>query len=99
MARSQGERAMINIHISDNAITLTGHAEYAPTGRDIVCAGISALHYALTAYLGQFNAYKIDIKNLSSKQKGAVDSFVLGAEGIAETYPECVAVRDDRAKP
>ena len=90
---------MIEINIQDDSITIEGHAKYADKGHDIVCAGISALYYALTVYLGQIDAYKIDIKNLTEKQKGAVDSFVLGAEGIAETYPECVAVRDDRAKP
>ena len=90
---------MIEITIQDDTITIQGHAKYANIGHDIVCAGISALHYALTVYLGQIDAKTIDIKNLSEKQKGAVDSFILGATAIALSYPLCVTVRDDRAKP
>lgn len=90
---------MIEVIFSDETIEIKGHANYADKGHDIVCAGISALHYALTVYLGQIDAYKINIKNLTEKQKGALDSFILGVTAIAESYPLCVKVRDGRAKP
>ena len=32
-------------------ITAVGHAEHAPRGQDIVCAGVSALLYGFIAYL------------------------------------------------
>ena len=32
-------------------LTAVGHAEYASRGRDVVCAGISALLYGFVAYL------------------------------------------------
>lgn len=32
-------------------IHAVGHAEYAPRGKDVVCAGVSALLYGFVAYL------------------------------------------------
>ena len=34
---------MIKITITDNQISVIGHAEYAPHGQDIVCAAVSNL--------------------------------------------------------
>lgn len=43
---------MIKIHIDDDNQTLivTGHADYAEKGKDIVCAGVSALVQTLELY-------------------------------------------------
>lgn len=44
---------MINIVCDPGkAMTISGHAEYAPKGLDIVCAAVSALYYTLTALPG-----------------------------------------------
>lgn len=39
--------------ISDagHTLKLAGHAEYAETGKDIVCAGVSSIVYALVGFL------------------------------------------------
>ena len=46
---------MIRIRITrwDSGLEIfaEGHAEYAPAGHDIVCAGVSALLYGFVAYL------------------------------------------------
>lgn len=43
---------MIKIHIDEDSLTLivTGHAEYAPKGNDVVCAGVSTLVQTLGEY-------------------------------------------------
>ena len=43
---------MIKIHIDEDNQTLivTGHADYAEKGKDIVCAGVSALAQTLEMY-------------------------------------------------
>lgn len=34
---------MINIYLTKNSITIDGHADYAESGKDIVCAAVSAV--------------------------------------------------------
>lgn len=31
-------------HGDERTLTITGHANYAPKGKDIVCAGVSAIY-------------------------------------------------------
>lgn len=94
---------MIEIHHHDNGITLKGHAHYAPPGKDIVCAGISTLVQTLIQSIEELTADKIqysmspgtvDIKhgNLSEHARLLVDSFFVGAQMIAEAYPDNVKV-------
>lgn len=42
---------MVNITINKNGLTAVGHALFAPKGKDIVCAGISAI------IIGGLNAF------------------------------------------
>jgi len=34
-------------------VIISGHANYAPEGEDIVCSAVSALFYALAGYLAR----------------------------------------------
>lgn len=34
---------MIKVHINGNNIIITGHADFAPAGKDIVCASVSSI--------------------------------------------------------
>ena len=42
---------MIRVQFDGAQVTVSGHAGYAPAGRDIVCAAVSALVYALAGRL------------------------------------------------
>ena len=42
---------MIRVRFDGAQMTVSGHARYAPAGRDIVCAAVSALVYALAGRL------------------------------------------------
>lgn len=92
---------MIVITHSNNGITIKGHANYAPHGQDIVCAGVSALIQTLIQSIEELTADKIkysmspgtvDIKfrNLSKDAQLLVDSFFVGVQMTANTYPQHV---------
>lgn len=62
---------MINItyHRKYNRVTIDGHADYAPKGEDIVCAGVSALAMTLGENVrwmeekGYLQSSKVDISD------------------------------------
>ena len=92
---------MTTITRTADGITIAGHAGYAKAGQDIVCAGISTLAQTLIASIEELTEDKItyhispgtvDIKhgNLSEQAQLLVNSFFVGVELIANTYPENV---------
>lgn len=94
---------MIVITKYDNRITVKGHANYAQLGQDIVCASVSTLVQVMIASIEQMTDDKIeysiqpgmvDIKfgNLSEKAQLLVSSFFIGAQMIAEQYPNNVKI-------
>lgn len=69
---------------------ITGHADLAPHGKDVVCAGVTTLMQTLIQSIADLTEDKIeysvspgraDIKygNLSEKAKTLVDSFSLAS--------------------
>lgn len=94
---------MIEVSRSDSGITISGHAHYAEPGKDIVCAGVSALVQTLIQSIEELTADKIqyvmspgtaDIKfrDLSEHAQLLVGSFFVGVEMIASEYPDNVKV-------
>ena len=97
---------MIRIHYDydrdHHHLHIAGHAGYAPAGSDIVCAGVSALSFALLGYLRQTNAAVEETAcsrgalMLRCKGGGQADSAfsmaLAGYQIIAETYPQHVEV-------
>ena len=94
---------LIVINIQMDEITITGHAGYAPQGKDIVCAGISALAQSLIKSLQTLTIDKIECvlnpghtrikyKNLSGTAITLIDSFFVGVKMIADDYPDHVRV-------
>lgn len=85
-----------NIH----SLTLLGHANYEEYGKDIVCAGISALVQALIGWLEE-NYYKASFVSVDSKEGEVIISCEggeelaavfhmasIGLEQIADSYPD-----------
>lgn len=92
---------MIKISHYSNRITLIGHANYAPIGQDIVCAGVSSLVQTLIQSIEEMTTDKIEyvmkpgtvhIKygNLSEQAQLLIDSFFIGIRLIADEYPDHV---------
>ncbi len=77
-----------------------GHAGYAEKGKDIVCAGVSALYYALTEGVRRQAPDAVSVSrksvtiHLSSTAAAAVSEAVTaGLIAIAEAYPRHLSVR------
>ena len=98
---------MIVIERNKDSIKLSGHANYAPAGQDIVCAGVSVLIQTLIQSVETLTTDEIeynmqpgtvDIKFwcLSDLTKALIDAFFIGAEGIAEGYPDNVKIISER---
>ena len=95
---------MIEVRIRPERIEIFGHAGYAEPGKDIVCAGVTALTQTLIQSIENLTDNKIEYRispgkveveyrNLSEKSKTLVDSFFVGICLIAEEFPEYVKVR------
>ena len=94
---------MIVVERHKDGITVNGHANYAPSGQDIVCAGVSILTQTLISSIEELTTDKIqysvspgtvDIKhgNLSGSAQALVDSFFIGIKMIADEYPKNVKI-------
>lgn len=90
---------MIVVNITQGGLTVDGHAGYAETGNDIICAAVSALAHGLVHSLDALTedqiSYRIrdghiDIKyeNLSEQGKLLIDSFFIAVSDIQMTYGE-----------
>lgn len=90
---------MIVVNITQTGLTVDGHAGYAETGNDIICAAVSALAqgliHSLDALTDDRISYRvmdghIDIKyeNLSEQGKLLIDSFFIAVSDIQMTYGE-----------
>lgn len=88
---------MIVVCIAQDGLTVDGHAGYAETGKDIICAAVSALSQTLIRSMQALTEDEIDLemahghiniryKNLSECGKLLVDSFFIGISGIANAY-------------
>ena len=90
---------MITVTVTPYGLTVDGHAGYAKTGNDIICAAVSALTqeliHALQALtedpvIYQITDGHIDIQYRDLSERGAllVDSFFLAVSDIQLTYGE-----------
>lgn len=88
---------MIVVNITQTGLTVDGHAGYAETGNDIICAAVSALAqgliHSLDALTDDRISYRvmdghIDIKyeNLSEQGKLLIDSFFIAVSDTQMTY-------------
>lgn len=90
---------MIKVTVTCNKVIIKGHSGYAESGKDIVCAGVSALFYAFLGYLKkrgllkEFRADKGDSFVVFDRDcKEALIMFKEGVSAIAESYPENVTI-------
>lgn len=94
---------MIAVSVRKDEIQISGHANYAEEGKDVVCAGVTALTQTLVKSIEDLTEDKIeydispgraDIKyrNLSEKAKTLVDSFFIGICMIADEFPDNVRI-------
>ena len=94
---------MIAVCVREDRITVSGHAGFAEAGKDIVCAGVTALIQTLIKSIGDLTEDKIEYeispgradihyRNLSEKGKLLVDSFFIGICLIVNEFPDHVRI-------
>lgn len=94
---------MIAVSVRKDKITVSGHAGYAEAGKDIVCAGVTALTMSLVKSLNDLTDDKIEYEispgrvdihcgNLAEAGKLLVDSFFIGICLIADEFPDYVRI-------
>ena len=82
-------------------LEITGHAEHGPAGQDIVCAGVSAISWALLGYLdgrglledawADKGAMGLDIRE-DERARAALELAMTGYQQLREKYPQNVEV-------
>lgn len=94
---------MIEVKRNNSGLSIAGHANYAPSGQDIVCAGVSTLAQTLVVSISEMTTDDIrydiqpglvEIKygNLSKDAQLLIGSFFVGIELIANNYPDYVRI-------
>lgn len=94
---------MIVVNVQEDGITVSGHAGFAETGKDIVCAGVTALTQTLISSIKGLTEDEIEYdvspgradihyRNLSEEGILLVDSFFIGICMIADEFPDCVRI-------
>lgn len=97
---------MIRINVKDTGVTVSGHAQRLPgasPGHNIICAGVSAL--TLTLIEGLREVADIEIQesvrpgstiiswpDLNEIGRALVRTYVLGLEGIRDSYGEITII-------
>lgn len=90
---------MITVKTGPGVLEVQGHAGWGPRGQDIVCAGASALVYALAGYLeetGDLLGCRLEPGYALVQGRG--EAFRVAEKGLrmlAEAYPGAVEVRGD----
>ena len=86
----------------EHKLAVMGHAGYAEHGRDIICAGVSAISFALLDYL-QHSECEIKEASVADGEmrlickgedvvRSAYEMAVGGYRQIAESYPQYVEI-------
>ena len=94
---------MLAVSVRMDGIEINGHAGYAEIGKDIVCAGVTALAQTLIRSMQGLTRDKVEYEvspgradihlgNLSEEGKLLVDSFFIGICLIADEFPEYVRI-------
>lgn len=97
-------RAKYTAEENTHTLVLLGHANYDEYGKDIVCAGVSALVQALMGWIEE-NYWKVECISIDPKEGEAIISCeggedtaavfhmtALGLAQIAHSYPDHVEI-------
>lgn len=94
---------MIKVNVSNNLITITGHANFADYGKDIVCASVSSIVItSINAALRIDNnsiEYKEDTNKLTIEVKSddknvllVIENMLMMLEELALTYKKNIKI-------
>ena len=84
-------RAKYTVDDSKHILTVLGHANYGEYGKDIVCAGVSALVQALIGWIEE-NSYKTECVSIDPKEGEVIISCEGGEEVAAVFYMTAIGL-------
>lgn len=97
-------KARYTVEDNTHTLTVTGHANYAEYGKDIVCAGVSALVQALIGWIEEnydkANCISVDAKNGeviiscegNDELSAVFNMTTIGLEQLSYSYPDHVQI-------
>ena len=96
-------------HASNNQVNfleVTGHANSAPYGKDLICAAVSAVLTGGFNNLVNVNNYEINLDEghayfksnapLDAHDEAVIETIICGLNTIRESNPEFVEVKTDK---
>jgi uncharacterized protein YsxB (DUF464 family) len=94
---------MIELRRAPGGLTISGHAGYAPPGRDIVCAGVSALVQSFLQSVAELTGdalryelspgfVQIRYGKLSEPSRVLLASLLIGMRMLSEAYPQYIRI-------
>ena len=94
-------KKMIEVEIRENRIKITGHAEYAKNGEDIVCAAVTILAQTLVKAIEEICGYEpagdadsgyfeLDTQGISDTAALLVNAFVIGLHTVKDEFPDYI---------
>lgn len=96
---------MINIIVSKNHIEIKGHANYAKSGNDIVCAAVSGLAESVIKSLQGFEKNEVKVKDgeitidikhkISKEDQIRLEVLIQGLKMIAKKYDKYVKIKKE----
>ena len=89
-----------------NFIEVKGHANSAPHGEDIVCAGVSAILGGGFNNLINYKDYELKLDEgyalfkaeaeLDAHDEAVIETIICGLNSIRESYPKFIEVKTDK---
>ena len=94
---------MIKVRIKDNTIIVSGHANFADYGKDIVCASVSSIVITSINACLRIDSESIDYKEETDKLtilvnsdkddiKKIIENMICMLEELAETYNKNIKI-------
>lgn len=94
---------MVQVEWNHQKIKISGHANFAPKGEDIVCAGVSSIIYGALNWFDP-QTIKVDIDNRTStinleviddftKNKSYLELIIKQLEALEANYQEYIKIR------
>lgn len=90
---------MIIVSITDDNITLSGHAGYAPRGQDIVCEAVTILCHTLEASISQGRCekrsgfFRADRRETTHDEEVLFHAFITGLRILSEVYSDFIQIK------
>jgi len=94
---------MINVIYKDNWIEISGHANSAPKGKDLVCAGVSAIVLSATSWFkkgeavfakdDESNAIRIILVKKTKANQNKLSLLIKQLKALQKQYKKHISVR------